>query len=93
MQVEPNHRRGPQWATAYDMCELVPDFELVLHRSNRSPSNWLSQEAIRENVKRRERNPMKELPGGVRRGAPPRYEYNVASVRARVRELIGAPVR
>jgi hypothetical protein len=92
MQIEPNHKRGPQWAVAYDMVTWIPDLDLVIHRSNQSASNWLSQEAIAERITRRERNPLRELPPG-RRGAKPRYEYNVASVRRRVRELMGAPVR
>jgi hypothetical protein len=91
MQVEPNHKRGPQWAVAYEMHQYVADLETVVERRG-DISNWLSQEALAERVKRRERNPLKELPPG-RRGAPPRYEYNVASVRRRVRELVGAPVR
>lgn len=85
MQVEPNNKRGPQWATAMECFALVADLKHVV-KGKGTASNFLSQEALAERVTRRHRNPMKEFIG---RGRPPQFEYNVASVRKRVKELMG----
>jgi hypothetical protein len=81
--------RGPQWATAYEMYELVPDIKFVI-KGHHTASNFLSHEARAERVKRRDRKATKEFIG---RGRPPQFEYNVASVRKRVKDLLSANMR
>jgi hypothetical protein len=77
-------RRGPQWATPQEMLDLIPEMQQAM-RAEQYPGNWLSDQYRNEKVKRRGRNPMKEYNG---LGRPPQYEYNVASVRRRVKELL-----
>lgn len=82
--VAPQDKRGPQWATAVECLDLVPDMKHVI-RGHHTASNFLSFEARNERVTRRNRNPMKEHIG---RGRTPQFEYNVASVRRRVKDLM-----
>jgi hypothetical protein len=83
--VKISDRTGPRWATAAECLELVSDMKFVI-KGHHTASNFLSHEARNERVTRRDRNPMKEHVG---RGRTPQYEYNVASVRKRVKELMG----
>jgi hypothetical protein len=76
--------RGPQWATSKEIQELIPEMQEAMG-SELYPGNWLSDQFRSNQVKRRDRNPNKPYNFMGRR---PKYEYNVASVRRRVRELL-----
>jgi hypothetical protein len=78
-----SNRRGPRWAIASRIEELVPELHQI---TNDTASNWLSRQAISKHVERRQYlAPYKKLPGF---GRPPKWEYRVADVRRRVKQLL-----
>jgi len=77
--------RGPQWCIAQKMLKYVPEIDEV-----KTPSQTVADFLSREHLANAscQRRPFTGEYYGM--GRPPQFEYNVASVRRRVRQLKAA---